>query len=43
MSSNDRLLNQLLKAIEEHNRSHENKITPLQALKMYLRMTKAGL
>lgn len=42
MTSADRLLNQLLKAIEEHNNENQNKITPLQALKMYLKMTKAG-
>lgn len=43
MSSNDRLLNQLLKAIEAHNAETDKKITQIEALKMYMRMTKAGL
>jgi hypothetical protein len=42
MSSNDRLLNQLLKAISEHNRVSENKISQVEALRIYLNMTKAG-
>lgn len=43
MTSSDRLLRQLLKAIEKHNEASQNKISQLQALKLYLDMTKAGI
>lgn len=42
MTSSDRLLRQLLKAVEAHNRHSKNKITQVEALKLYLEMTKAG-
>lgn len=40
MTAQDRLLNNLLKAVEEYNKENKNKITPLQALKLYFRMSK---
>lgn len=40
MTAQDRLLNNLLKAVEEYNRENKKKITPLQALKLYFSMTK---
>ncbi len=40
MTAQDRLLNNLLKAVEEYNRVNENKITPLEVLKIYLNMDK---
>lgn len=42
MTSSDRLLRQLLKAVEAHNRYSTNKITQVEALRLYLEMTKAG-
>lgn len=42
MSSTDTLLHYILKAVEAHNRISDKKITPLEAIKMYLEMTKAG-
>jgi hypothetical protein len=42
MTSSDRLLRQLLKAIEAHNRYSQSKISQLEALRLYLEMTKAG-
>ena len=40
MTAQDKLLNNILKAIEEHNRYSKDKITPLQALKIYCHMIK---
>lgn len=40
MTAKDTLLNNLLKAIEEYNKAHDRKITPLQALKIYCSMNK---
>ncbi len=42
MTSSDRLLRQLLKAVEAHNRYSHSKISQLEALRLYLEMTKAG-
>lgn len=41
MTSSDRLLRQLLKAVEAHNRHSKNKISQVEALRLYLEMTKA--
>ncbi len=40
MTAKDTLLNNILKAVEEHNRQSEKKITPLQALKIYCNMIR---
>lgn len=40
MTAQDRLLNNLLKAVEEYNKQNEDKITPLQVLKIYFNMDK---
>lgn len=40
MTAQDRLLNNLLKAVEEYNKENEKKITPLQVLKLYFNMSK---
>lgn len=40
MTAKDNLLNNLLKAVEEYNRAHKQKITPLQVLKIYCSMDK---
>lgn len=40
MTAQDRLLNNLLKAVEEYNKTAETKITPLQVLKIYFKMEK---
>ena len=40
MTARDQLFNQILKAVEAHNRENEKKITPLQALKIYCQMSK---
>lgn len=40
MTAQDRLLNNLLKAVEEYNKANEKKITPLQVLKLYCSMEK---
>lgn len=40
MTAQDTLLNNLLKAVEEHNRQSKKKITPLQALKIYCNMIR---
>lgn len=40
MTAKDNLLNNILKAVEEYNKENDNKITPLQALKIYCRMIK---
>ena len=40
MTAQDRLLNNLLKAVEEYNKTYEQKITPLQVLKIYFNMDK---
>lgn len=41
MTSSDRLLRQLLKAVESHNKHSKNKISQVEALRIYLEMTKA--
>jgi hypothetical protein len=41
MTSSDTLLRQLLKAIEEHNKYSNNKISQVEALRLYLNITKA--
>lgn len=41
MTSSDTLLRQLLKAIEEHNKYSKNKISQVEALRLYLNITKA--
>ena len=40
MTAQDRLLNNLLKAVEEYNKENEKKITPLQALKIFCSMNR---
>ena len=40
MTAQDRILNNLFKAVEEYNRKNEKKITPLQALKIYCNMSR---
>lgn len=41
MTAQDRLLNNLLKAVAQYNRENpKNKITPLQVLKLYFNMDK---
>lgn len=40
MTAQDRLLNNLLKAVEEYNKEHKNNITPLEVLKIFLNMNK---
>ena len=40
MTAKDSLLNDILKAVEEHNKENKDKITPLQALKIYCRMIR---
>jgi len=40
MTASDKLLNNMLKAIEQYNKENKDKITPLQALKIYCRMIK---
>lgn len=40
MTAQDRLLNNLLKAVEKHNKEYNSKITPLDVLKIYLNMEK---
>lgn len=40
MTAQDRVLNNLLKAVEKHNEQSGRKITPLDVLKIYLNMDK---
>lgn len=40
MTAQDRLLNNLLKAVEQYNRQSDQRITPLDVLKIYLNMDK---
>ena len=41
MTAQDRLLNNLLKAVEAYNKENpKDKITPLQVLKIYFNMDK---
>lgn len=40
MTAQDKLLNNLLKAVEEYNKKHKNNITPLDVLKIYLNMSR---
>lgn len=40
MTAKDTLLNNILKAVEQHNRQNKKKITPLQALKIYCNMIR---
>lgn len=42
MSSSDTLLDYVFKFMQSHNKINDKKITPLQALKIYMDMTKAG-
>lgn len=40
MTAQDRLLNNLLKAVEEYNKQHDQKISELQALKIFCSMSR---
>jgi hypothetical protein len=42
MTSSDRLLRRIFRAVEMHNKTSESKITLLEALNLYLEITKAG-
>lgn len=40
MTARDTLLNKMLKAAEQYNTQNEQKISPLQVLKIYVHMNK---